>query len=84
MLLIGEVRYRRRHHRAPLTEDCIMKLVREMSSKVRIHFRAHDLRRTLGNRLCRRGVDLETIAKILRHEGSTTTLRAYIGVTRTP
>lgn len=51
-----------------------------LSEEIGIKFRMHDLRRTLGNRLWRRGHPLELIAKILRHESSLTTLRAYIGV----
>lgn len=78
-LLVREVHYRKRHYLAPRKEEHMEDMMKELSERTKVHFRAHDLRRTLGNRLWRRGVDLETIAKILRHEGSTITLKAYIG-----
>jgi integrase len=54
--------------------------LREVSESSGVRFTPHDLRRTLGNRLWRKGVDVETIAKILRHEDSGITFRAYIGL----
>jgi len=51
-----------------------------LSERMKLRFGMHDLRRTLGHRLHRRGWPIETIAKILRHEDCGQTFRAYIGV----
>jgi integrase len=64
----------------PMTWDAINWLMRKLSEQAGIAFKTHDLRRTCGNRLWRRGVPIETIAMILRHEDSGTTFKAYIGV----
>jgi len=42
----------------------------------------HDGRRTFGHRLHRAGVDLETIATLMRHDNVNTTFKSYIGITQ--
>jgi DNA-binding transcriptional MerR regulator len=54
--------------------------MKELSEQSGVRFLVHDLRRSCGNRLWRRGVPIETIAMILRHKDSGTTFKAYIGV----
>lgn len=64
---------------SPNNEDYSM-IKKWMSKLLKLNVGMHDLRRTLGNRLWRLDKKLEVIAKILRHEGSEVTLKAYIGV----
>ncbi len=44
-----------------------------------IEFHPHDGRATYGNRLRKKKVPLETIAKLMRHESPDETFRSYIG-----
>lgn len=79
-LIVHEVYRGKRRYLAFPEEKALKQVMDYLSDKVGVRFRFHDLRRTLGNRLWRLGKKIETIAKILRHEDSGVTFRAYIGV----
>ncbi|MCE5255132.1 MAG: tyrosine-type recombinase/integrase [Actinomycetia bacterium] len=79
-LVVRPVKYKRRSYLAPLRWEHYHPMTVELSKVVGVLFSMHDLRRTLGNRLWKRGVPIETIAKVLRHEDCGMTFRAYIGV----
>lgn len=55
-----------------------MKFVVPVREKIKIDYSNHTLRRTFGRQLWKNGVEIETIAKILGHENTKTTLE-YIG-----
>ena len=79
--LLCRVEHRKKGDKlVPLSYDVIRRTMVTLSDLSGIKFQVHDLRRTCGNRLWRRGWKIETIATILRHEDSGTTFRAYIGV----
>ncbi|MGD0817783.1 MAG: site-specific integrase [Methanomassiliicoccales archaeon] len=79
--LLCRVEHRKKgDYLVPLTWDSVSMTMENLSEQSGIKFKTHDLRRTCGNRLWRRGVPIETIASILRHEDCGTTFRAYIGV----
>ncbi len=54
----------------------------EISKRMGRKLCPHDGRRTFGHRLHKVGVDLETIATLMRHENPNTTFRSYIGITQ--
>ncbi len=53
----------------------------EISQASGVKFRPRDMRRTFGYRLWEQGVELETIALLMRHDNPNTTFKCYIGVT---
>ena len=55
------------------------KIIEKLSRELGFHFSHHTLRRTFGRTMYRSGIPVATIAKILGHESTDTTLR-YIGV----
>ena len=63
----------------PWTYKRILETVNDLSEESGIRFDPHDLRRTFGNRLKRRKVPLEDIAKAMRHENPDVTFKCYIG-----
>lgn len=72
--------HQKRPYLASLSKDDYSRIAKELSARIGVSFRFHDLRRTLGHRLHVRGVPIETIAKILRHEDCGQAFRAYIGI----
>jgi integrase len=79
LVVVPVFRHKKNYLTSP-SANRYMRLMKELSSKLGTKFTMHDLRRTLGNRLWRRGVPIETIAKLLRHEDCGVTFKAYIGV----
>lgn len=80
-LLIREVEQGKRHELKPLEyEGNISNPTKELSARCGFGFHFHDLRATFGNRLYRKKVPIETIAKLMRHDNPNTTFKVYIGV----
>lgn len=79
-LLVIRVHRKRGDHLSTPKEARTDALCRSLSKDLGVRFTLHDLRRTCGNRMWRRGVPIETIAMVLRHEDCGVTFKAYIGV----
>ena len=61
------------------TEDGLRKMLARHGKRVGILIGPHDMRRTFGRELHRRGVDIEYISQLLGHSSSTVT-RLYLGI----
>jgi site-specific recombinase XerD len=64
-----------------MDSDDVLVFVNQISQASGVRFKPHDMRRTFGHRLWLQGVELETIALLMRHEKPDVTFKCYIGVT---
>lgn len=65
-----------------MKNDSIEKLIQKYCKKANInkHCHVHLFRKTLATRLCKRGMSVSAIAKILGHKSSTTTEKYYLTI----
>ena len=64
----------------PLQWAAMRKRMLDLSMRVGLTFRLHDLRRTYGHRLHKAGVPIETIAMLMRHATINQSFKSYIGI----
>ena len=56
--------------------------IKEIGERADMPLLSHDLRATFGNRHWKRGTDIAIIDKLMGHESSDQTFRAYIGLSQ--
>jgi integrase len=64
----------------PIRYDQQRKLAVEISNATGLKIRTHDQRASFGHRLHMKGIPIETIAKLLRHDSINTSFKSYIGI----